>query len=113
MKTTIKGIVINVTKKTGTSPKGEWNNTTVVVQTEAQYRNVVPVSFFNKDVSVAEGDKVEVDLYVGGREYQGKYYADLDGDAVRVITTSSSMPANDMPPLATTPKEEDFEDLPF
>lgn len=110
MKTTIKGTVHNVETKTGTTEKGEWKRTTVVVKTSAEYKNLVPIGFFNKDIDVVAGDKVEVTAFVGGREYQGRFYADIDGEN---ITVEEKVQVKDnTPPPAPVPVSDESS-LPF
>lgn len=107
MKTTIKGKVIKVETQTGTSAKGEWKSQTVVTETPAQYNNTIPVRFFNKDIDAQVGDTVEIDLYIGGREHEGRYFPSLDGDKLTVVEKAT----------ATTPVAEPVDDsgeqLPF
>jgi hypothetical protein len=96
----VKGKVLNVSTKTGNGKNGEWKNTTVVVETASKFNNTVPISFFNKDVNVKEGDEVEVEAFIGGREYQGKYYAQIDGNEISVTNSSGA---------STSSREEAFE----
>jgi RecG-like helicase len=96
----VKGKVLNVSTKTGNGKNGEWKNTTVVVETSSNFNNTVPISFFNKEVNVKEGDEVEVEAYIGGREYQGKYYAQIDGNEISVTNSSGA---------STNSREEAFE----
>ena len=109
-KTTIKGNVISKSEKSGTSAKGEWTNTTLVVETADKYNNTVPISFMNKAVTANEGDQVEVEAYIGGREWQGKYYAQIDGDTVNVV---SSTPSSQQEPQMATAGGNEEDDLPF
>jgi RecG-like helicase len=97
----VKGKVLNVSTKTGNGKNGEWKNTTVVVETASKYNNTVPISFFNKDVNVKEGDEVEVDVYIGGRSYEGRYYPQIDGNEISVVSNSSG--------ASTSSREEAFE----
>lgn len=110
MKTTIKGKVIKVETQTGTSAKGEWKSQTVVVETSSQYNNTIPVKFFNKDIDVQQGDVVEVEAYIGGREHQGRYFPSIDGDKLNVIdktTAQATVPVAE--PVAT----DEGDELPF
>jgi hypothetical protein len=96
----VKGKVLNVSTKTGNGKNGEWKNTTVVVETSSNFNNTVPISFFNKEVNVKEGDEVEVDVYIGGREYNGSYYSQIDGNEISVSNSSGA---------STDSREEAFE----
>lgn len=110
MKTTIKGTVHNVETQTGTSEKGEWKRQTVVIKTSAEYKNLVPVSFFNKDIDVITGDKVEATAFIGGREYKGKYYADIDGDT---ITVEEKVQVKETTPPPAPVAVDESSELPF
>ncbi len=112
-KTTIKGNVISKTSKSGTSAKGDWKNTTLVVETSDKYNNTVPISFMNKDVNAKEGDEVEVDAYIGGREWQGKYYAQIDGDSVNVTSSVSKEPIMEPQKAQSLMMAGSDDDLPF
>ena len=118
MKVEIKGVVHDIQTKTGTNDKGQWTRTTLVVKTNQQYNNTVPVGFFNKEITVKAGDQVEVTAYVAGREYQGKYYAQIDGNEVRSLSPSTqpseTQPSQEFtPPPVPQPTEEEISDLPF
>jgi len=108
-KVTIKGTVHSLDTKTGNSEKGDWKRTTLVVRTQSQYNNTVPVAFFNKDVPVNVGDSVEVTAYVAGREYNGNYYAQLDGAEVSSV---GAQPQQQQPQNVVHEMVEDS-DLPF
>lgn len=105
------GTVHDVQTQSGTSDKGEWTRTTVVVETSSKYNNLVPVSFFNPDFTVNKGDSVEIDYYVGGREYQGKYFAQIDGSTLRV--TSSAQKSTTSEKEKAFAEEKDDLGLPF
>ena len=72
--------------------KNDTPKQTVVIDNGRKYQNLAPVNFFGADAveivasaQVRSGDKVEVDVYIGGREYNGKFYADIAGQDIRVI----------------------------
>ena len=109
----IKGKVIKVDVQSGTSAKGEWKKTTVVVQTPNQYRNTIPVDFF-VEVSTNVGDEVEIHLDIEGHEYNGKYYPDLSGKQLTVLSSGGSTPANTPPTEeADVPATGEDSELPF
>lgn len=92
----VTGKVIDIQTQSGDNKNGGWTRTTVVVETESKFNNTVPVSFFNDTPQCSVGDNVEVEFYVGGREYQGKYYAQIDGKSVSVTSSGG----NATPPVA-------------
>lgn len=110
----ISGKVHKVIDETGTSKKGDsWNKRTVVVDNGSDFSNLVPIVFFGDKASSAnckEGDTINATFYVGGREWQGKFYADISGNTLEV-TGSSNVPPKPQPAMASAPSDED--DLPF
>lgn len=112
-KVELTGTVINYSEKTGESAKGAWKRQNIVVRTPNEFKNEIPVGFFNKDLDVKLGDEVTLTAFVGGREYQGKWYLDLDGDTLSV--TSKTRVEEKAPEPTTQPAGlgEVNEQLPF
>ena len=110
MKTTIEGTVYSVQTKTGEKNGKGWKKITVVIQTAAKYNNTVPVEFFNQEFNVKEGDKVKADVFIGGREWEGRFFSTIDGDRLEVIGQSSQQQTT--PPQAPEVEAED-DGLPF
>ena len=82
----VKGRVLNVDTQLGSTEKGEWKRVTIVVETASKRNNTVPVGFFNPEFNLPDvGTEVEIDFFVGGREWEGKYYAQIDGSQLRVV----------------------------
>lgn len=56
---------------------------TIVVRTDGQYAQSVPVEFGGKSQEYAarlrEGDPIDCDFSLRGREYNGKWYVNLSG----------------------------------
>lgn len=88
----IKGKVLTQTTASGEGANGPWKRVTVVVETANRYNNTVPVDFFNPEFNVNNGDVVEVDYFPAGWKHEGKYYAQLGGNAIRVVGTGSAKP---------------------
>lgn len=112
----LKGKVLDVQTQSGTNTKGSWTRLTVVVETSSQFNNTVPVQFFNPAFQTpSKGQEVEIDYFVGGREYQGKYYAQIDGSQLVVtggqVEDTIPEPQFEMPEPVVSDKE--FQDLPF
>lgn len=113
-KVELQGNVINITEKSGDSAKGTWRRQNIVIRTDNSVKNEIPVGFFNKDLDVKVGDNVTLTAFVGGREYQGKWYLDLDGDTLSV--TGKSMTTKEVyttQPEAVAVEEDDSDGLPF
>ena len=58
-----------------------------------KYDRIVPVVGFGKGAvaleGIAEGDEVEMEVYLGGREWNGKYYPDIACKSVRVVAMAA------------------------
>lgn len=54
---------------------------TVVIETEDKYDNVIPVQLLKDNVTALDGVEVgtrlKLAVYLGGREWNGKYFVDL------------------------------------
>jgi len=98
---TIKGKITTVLEvESGTSKAGkEWQKQTFVLDTGAQYNPEVAFSLFGSEKieNFAKynkvGDEVEVSFNVSSREYNGKYFHNLD--AWKVFK-STNEPAQDL-----------------
>ena len=65
---------------------------TLVLQVEGAYPKLVPVKFFGRTAEAAsaltKGDVVEVTGHLGGREWSGKVYGDIEGETFEVIAAA-------------------------
>ena len=82
----VKGTVKLICKKeTGTSKAGkEWNKQVIVIDTGAEYNPEIAVQAFGdekiKDLNkLSVGDEVLIKCNVSSREYNGKYFHNIDG----------------------------------
>ena len=105
--------------QTGTSAKGDWTKTIIVVEDDAQYPNSIPFEAFNKqDIvdTLAVDQNVEVLYNAGATEYNGRWFGSFKLWKVEIQGAgSTNTPAtNVQTPKAGvpvgTPKEDD---LPF
>jgi len=75
-----KIIVLNDTEKVGANG---FEKRLLVVETDEQYPQKVPVDFVQGKVNLLDdyllGEKVKVSVNVRGNEYNGKYYVQLQG----------------------------------
>ena len=119
MSLSIKGRITKVLSiETGTSKAGkEWKKQSFVVDTGAQYNPEVCFSLFGDEKvemlrNYGEGQEVEVAFNVSSREFNGKYYHNLDAwkinPAGQVSAVGGAAPA---PAIDDAPAEDD--DLPF
>ena len=82
-------VIGKLTKKldieSGISKSGkEWNKQSVIVeQTGNDYNKEVVISFFGDKIKsirdIEEGSEVNVSINLSSREYNGKYYHNIDG----------------------------------
>lgn len=116
---TVKGKVLKVETQTGQGKNGEWKRVTIVLETASQYNNVVPIGFFNPEFALpSAGTEVEIDFFVGGWEYQGKYYAQIDGNQLRIVGNNKTpepqyMTATPANSSGIGEDDEESDDLPF
>jgi len=109
MKVQLKGTVVSVDIKKGTSKKGsEWKSKTIVLETGDKYKEYYPVEFggdnFDKADGIRNGDNVEIEGYLGGRKWEkdGKtsYFLSVRGFEVAIqgsAAKSSGQPMEESP----------------
>jgi hypothetical protein len=83
---------------------GTFKKRLVVVQTDEQYPQSIPVDFVQDKCSVLDkyaiGDKVKVSVNVRGNEYNGKYYVSLNGWKIeKTATVEATAPTTDALPF--------------
>ena len=81
---------------------------TLICKVDGEYPQYVPVKLWGRaaEETFQVGDEVEIKGYLGGREYNGKYYGDITGRQVTVI--SSTGVAERSPG-----SDDDSSDIPF
>ena len=110
-------LVKSLDVESGTSKAGkEWKKQSFVIDTGAQYNPEVCFSLFGEDkIAMLEGlnpgTEIEVSFNLSSREYNGKYYHNID--AWRINRAAATVVEN-MPqaPLEVSDADED-DDLPF
>ena len=81
----VKGKVkMKLDLETGTSKAGkEWQKQSIVIDTGGEFNNIIAVSAFGDKVQkmnmLEEGMTVSILCNVYSREYNGKYYHNIDG----------------------------------
>ncbi|MFR9523932.1 MAG: DUF3127 domain-containing protein [Rikenellaceae bacterium] len=111
----------------GTSARGEWQRQEVVFEVmDGQYARKVVVTFFNKEAEVkalVKGQSYTVSINLESREYNGRWYTNVNGWRVQSKQAEAPAPAA-MPPMPTAPvasepsyaapsAAEEVDDLPF
>lgn len=99
--------------ETGTSKSGkEWKKQNFVVDTGASFNPSVCFNLFGEEKiavlsSFAVGQEVEVAFNLSSREFNGKYYHNIDAWKIDAVSSEQAPTSTDIPPAT----EED--DLPF
>lgn len=117
----IKGTCIKLLPmQTGQSAKGTWKKLEFVIETADQYPKKICFSLFGDKVDnnpIAEGDQLNVFFDVESREFNGKWYTNLQAWKVERMGASQGSSANIN---TSTPVSVDFNtpdngdgDLPF
>jgi len=78
-------LVQKLERETGVSNAGKtWEKQSIIVdQASANFNKEVVISFFGDKIKslrdIIEGDDVSVSINLSSREYNGKYYHNIDG----------------------------------
>ena len=126
MSFTVKGTLDKVLQEVkGTSAKGEWKKQEFVITTDdAQYPRTICFTLFNDKVSliqgIAPGSRVEVSFAVESKEYQGRYFHNVNAWRIsQAAPVTAEVPKFDPTAYATPkapntfPEANNDEDLPF
>jgi hypothetical protein len=115
-----KIIVLNDTESIGTK---DFKKRLVVVQTDEQYPQTIPVEFTQDKTSLLNnfniGDFVKIGINLRGTEWKGRYFANINGwkidKADSSLTAEKQMPDREETKAYNNalPQEEEFNDLPF
>lgn len=110
------GTVTNITEvQTGTSQKGDWVKTRVIVLSKEKEPKEFAFDTFKK-IDFQKGYLVDISFVIECREYQGKYYTNLiafqfETKGIPINQAHSTPPIPSMPDIDLTPEPSD--DLPF
>lgn len=119
----VKGIIQQILKaESGVSRAGnEWKKQEFVLETSGQYPKKICFTIFNEKFSLleklSEGDEVEVTFNLESREYNGKWFHNIN--AWKVDKTAAGDSVKDAPPeyrledIPPEPDELDGDELPF
>lgn len=125
-----EGIVYEILPAaSGTSARGEWQRQEVVFEVmDGQYSRKVVVTFFNKEAevkSLVKGQSYTVSINLESREYNGRWYTNVNGWRVQPKQVAPAPAPEAMPPMPSSPvasepsyegsasSAEDVDDLPF
>jgi hypothetical protein len=83
----IKGKIIELLpKKSGQSTNGEWHKQEYILETESQYPKKICFMAWGEKIdqfNIKEGEAVEVSIDLESREYNGRWYTDVESFARR------------------------------
>jgi hypothetical protein len=109
MTLTGKILVIGQTESVGTN---NFKKRLLVVETEEQYSQKIPIDFLQDKCDLLDryqvGQKVTVSINLRGNEYNGKYYAGVQG--WRIEGSVNEVPVNN---AQIIPPTNGHDDLPF
>jgi hypothetical protein len=116
---TIKGVVIHILEEeSGTSKAGkEWKKKDFVIETtEDQYPKKVAFTLFGDKInllsSITQGQLVDVSFNLESREYNGKWFHNVNAWKIEAGEVQQQEPVQNIPPEPTT-LTPDQDDLPF
>ena len=105
----INGLVYKILPvQSGTSARGEWQKREIIIEQPDEFNRKVCVTFFGdkaaEAASLREGDKVSISINIESREYNGRWYTNVN--AWRINQT----PAAATPPAAPVAEEAPFKE---
>lgn len=91
----VQGVITHVLPEengVGKASGKEWKKQTAVLQTQEQYPKQVAFDMFNnRIVPLQVGQSVQVQISVESREYQGKWYSNVNAIAVAPVQGGMGM----------------------
>ena len=118
MSLSIKGkLSRKLSVESGTSKAGkEWKKQSFIVDTGAQYNPEICFQLFGDDKIEMlnhhnEGDQVDVSFNLSSREYNGRYFHNIDAWRIENIGAGGASEMEEAPEFNAPAAEED--DLPF
>jgi len=118
----VKGKIQQILKpESGVSRAGkEWKKQEFVIETEEQFPRKVCFTLFNDKVSlidgIAVGEEVEVAFNLESREFNGKWYHNINAwkiDKPAEENIPEAPPEFSIQDIPTEPEDEPINDLPF
>jgi hypothetical protein len=121
MSLTVNGKIVNILNvESGTSKAGkEWKKQSFVIDTGDQYNPNVCFSLFGDDkiamvASYSVGQDVEVSFNLSSREFNGKWYHNIDAWKIGAQGAGAPAGAAPAPAVAAIPgNDAESDDLPF
>ena len=90
--TTITGTIHHIGDTETIGAKG-FTKRLIVIKTAAQYDGLIPIEAKKDDCarldSFQVGQQVKADIYIGGREWHGKYYPSLTLKSIEAVSAAN------------------------
>jgi len=87
----ITGKIINIGDTLTVGSSGTFTKRQVVVETDEQYKQTIPVDFVQDKTTVLDsysiGDSVKIGINIRGNEYNGKYFCSLNGWKIEKVSS--------------------------
>lgn len=107
--------------QSGTSKAGkEWSKQEFIIETEEQFPKKICFTLFGDKLSlisgISAGDEVEVFFNVESREFNGRWYHNINAWRINPVQASAEGPdftPGDIPPPPSGSDEPPVDDLPF
>ena len=118
MSLSVKGkLTRKLSVESGTSKAGnEWKKQSFVLDTGSQYNPEICFQLFGEEKIEMlnhheEGSQIEVSFNLSSREYNGRYFHNVDAWRIESLNNTSSTEIQEAPEFNPSAEEED--DLPF
>ncbi len=99
----VQGVITHILPEengVGKASGKEWKKQTAVLQTEEQYPKYIAFDMFNnRIVPLQVGQSVQVQISVESREYQGKWYSNVNALSVAPVQGGMQMPQQGGSPM--------------
>ncbi len=87
----ITGKIIKIGETETVGSAGTFKKRQLVVETDEQYKQKIPIDFVQDKTSVLDsylvGDDVKVGINIRGNEHQGRYFCSLNGWKIEKTST--------------------------
>ena len=93
-------LVQKLERETGVSSSGKtWEKQSILVEQNVEYNKEVVITFFGDKIKkirdIEEGSDVSVSINLSSREYNGKYYHNIDGWFIAKFGQETVSPINE------------------
>ena len=93
-------LIKKLDRETGVSKSGKtWEKQSILVEQNAEFNKEVAISFFGDKIKsirdIEEGSDVNVSINLSSREFNGKYYHNIDGWFIAKVGQETVSPVNE------------------